>query len=277
MDAAKAELLRTLGRLVRGLSTLFWTLPAGLIIYVETARANWLDFAGDAAFVPAMAVGVLFWHSLRQMRDFQKQERIWHQALNRAELLAVVIAGLAPCFFLVAPVSLHFLLYRVRGDLCLFRFAVPDADQRGFAASVRDAAGREFARGDKNVHLIQPCFVPGRFFWAGRFSGVETGGDTASLYRQDGGGGQPARLVAGAVPEPDAAGHDHGHLMEDQGSHFPEHLRGGTVMASVCKLESDAHKTAKTIVNSSMPATIFREFSLRSLTNSRTADLPCTH
>jgi hypothetical protein len=99
MDAAKAELLRTLGRLVRGLSTLFWTLPAGLIIYVETARANWLDFAGDAAFVPAMAVGVLFWHSLRQMRDFQKQERIWHQALNRAELLAVVIAGLAPFLF----------------------------------------------------------------------------------------------------------------------------------------------------------------------------------
>jgi len=99
MDAAKAELLRALGRLVRGLSTLFWALPVALVIYVETARANWLGFLGDAAFVPAMLAAAALYYALRQLRDFQKQERIWHQALNRAELLAIVNAGLAPFLF----------------------------------------------------------------------------------------------------------------------------------------------------------------------------------
>jgi len=99
MDAAKAELLRALGRLVRGLSALFWGLPVTLLVYVETAHTEWLGFLGDAAFVPAMLAGAALWFALRQLRDFQKQERIWHQALNRAEILAVINAGLAPFLF----------------------------------------------------------------------------------------------------------------------------------------------------------------------------------
>jgi hypothetical protein len=99
MDAAKAELLRALGRLARGLSTLFWALPVTLLVYVETARTNWLGFLGDAAFVPAMLAGAALYYALRQLRDFQKQERIWHQALNRAEILAIINAGLAPFLF----------------------------------------------------------------------------------------------------------------------------------------------------------------------------------
>jgi len=99
MDAAKVELLRALGRLVRGLSTLFWGMPVALFICLETARTDWLGFLGDAAFVPAMLAGVVLYYALRQLRDFQKQERIWHQALNRAEILAVINAGLAPFLF----------------------------------------------------------------------------------------------------------------------------------------------------------------------------------
>jgi hypothetical protein len=99
MDAAKAELLRALGKLVRGLSTLFWGLPVALLIYVETARTDWLGFLGDAAFVPAMLAGAGLYYALRQLRDFQKQERIWHQALNRAEVLAIINTGLAPFLF----------------------------------------------------------------------------------------------------------------------------------------------------------------------------------
>jgi hypothetical protein len=99
MDAAKVELLRALGRLVRGLSTLFWGLPVTLLIYVETARTDWLGFLGDAAFVPAVLGGAALYYGLRQLRDFQKQERIWHQALNRAEILAIINAGLAPFLF----------------------------------------------------------------------------------------------------------------------------------------------------------------------------------
>ncbi|MGP8198160.1 MAG: hypothetical protein ACLQU4_01500 [Limisphaerales bacterium] len=99
MDAAKVELMRALGRLVRGLSTLFWALPVALLVDVETARTDWLGFLGDAAFVPAVLGGVSLYYGLRQLRDFQKQERIWHQALNRAEILAIINAGLAPFLF----------------------------------------------------------------------------------------------------------------------------------------------------------------------------------
>ena len=99
MDAAKAELLRALGRLVRGLSALFWGLPVALLIDVETARSDWLGFLGDAAFVPAVLGGAVLYYGLRQLRDFQKQERIWHQALNRAEVFAVINTGLAPFLF----------------------------------------------------------------------------------------------------------------------------------------------------------------------------------
>ena len=57
MDAAKVELLRALGQLVRGLSALFWGLPVALFIDVETARTDWFGFLGDAAFVPAVLAG----------------------------------------------------------------------------------------------------------------------------------------------------------------------------------------------------------------------------
>lgn len=99
MDAAKVELLRALGKLVRGLSALFWGLPVALLVDVETARTDWLGFLGDAAFVPAMVAGAILYYGLRQLRDFQKQERIWHQALHRAEALAIVNTGLAPFLF----------------------------------------------------------------------------------------------------------------------------------------------------------------------------------
>jgi hypothetical protein len=99
MDPAKVELLRSLGRLVRGLSTLFWGLPVTLLIDLETVRTDWLGFLGDAAFVPALLGSAALYYGLRQMRDFQKQERIWQHALSRAEILAVINAGLAPFLF----------------------------------------------------------------------------------------------------------------------------------------------------------------------------------
>jgi hypothetical protein len=46
-----------------------------------------------------MLGGAALYYGLRQLRDFQKQERIWQHALNRAEILAVINAGLAPFLF----------------------------------------------------------------------------------------------------------------------------------------------------------------------------------
>jgi hypothetical protein len=99
MDAAKADLMRALGRLARGMSTLFWCLPLTLVAQVATARTDWVGFLGAFAFVPALVFSGMVWNGLRKMRDFQKQERIWQQALDGAELLAIVNTGLTPFLF----------------------------------------------------------------------------------------------------------------------------------------------------------------------------------
>ena len=92
----KAELLRSLGHLSRGLSALFWGLPASLVICVETARTDWLKSFG---LIPALAATGLLIFGLWQMSDFQKQERPWRNALDRAKLLALVNFGLSPFLY----------------------------------------------------------------------------------------------------------------------------------------------------------------------------------
>jgi hypothetical protein len=92
----KAELLHSLGRLTRGLSALFWGLPASLVIGVETARTDWLRSFG---LVPALAATGLLIFGLWQMGNFQKQERPWRNALDRAKLLGLVNFGLCPFLY----------------------------------------------------------------------------------------------------------------------------------------------------------------------------------
>ena len=92
----KPELLRSLGKLARGLSALFWSLPAALIICAETARADLLKPWG---MVPALVATALPLYGLWQMGGFQKQERPWRLALDRAGLLGLVNFGLCPFLF----------------------------------------------------------------------------------------------------------------------------------------------------------------------------------
>jgi len=103
-DAARAELLRALGRLLRGLVTLFWGLGlTGFVylemVYLESAPTVWRDTFSPLAFLPALILSLLIWYGLNQMRDFQPQERIWQRALSRAEIFAVLDAGLAPFLY----------------------------------------------------------------------------------------------------------------------------------------------------------------------------------
>jgi hypothetical protein len=92
----KAELFRSLGHLARGLSALFWGLPASLVICAETTKTDWLKSFG---FIPALAATGLLVFGLWQMSDFQKQERPWRQALDRAKLLGLVNFGLCPFLY----------------------------------------------------------------------------------------------------------------------------------------------------------------------------------
>src|SRR4051812_4666834 len=94
--APKAELLRSLGRLVRGLSALFWGLPLTLLVCIKSAMSEWMRPLG--ILPPMLTMGMLL-YGLLQLGDFQKQERIWRDALDRAVMLAIVNVGLSPFIF----------------------------------------------------------------------------------------------------------------------------------------------------------------------------------
>jgi hypothetical protein len=90
------ELLRSLGRLVRGLSALFWGLPTALIVCFYTAKADGLRHFG---VVPPLAVTALLVYGLWQLGSFQKQERVWRNALDRARILSLINFGLSPFLY----------------------------------------------------------------------------------------------------------------------------------------------------------------------------------
>jgi len=94
--APQDELLRALGKLVRGLSALFWGLPITLLVCVRTAMSDRLRHI--EMFPPILAMCLLY-YGLLLLGDFQKQERIWRHALDRAKFLAVVNIGLAPFIY----------------------------------------------------------------------------------------------------------------------------------------------------------------------------------
>lgn len=95
-SSLNSELLRSLGHLARGLSALFWGLPVSLVICVETAKADWLKPLG---IIPALVTTGSLLYGLWQMSDFQKQERPWRNALDRAKLLGLVNFGLCPFLY----------------------------------------------------------------------------------------------------------------------------------------------------------------------------------
>jgi hypothetical protein len=90
------ELLRSLGRLVRGLSALFWGLPITLIVCFHTAKADSLKSFG---IVPPLVTTGLLAFGLWQLGDFQKQERVWRTALDRARLFSLINFGLSPFLY----------------------------------------------------------------------------------------------------------------------------------------------------------------------------------
>jgi hypothetical protein len=94
--APNPELLRSLGRLVRGLSALFWGLPLALIVCVQTAKADWLR---TLHVIPPMAATALLAFGLWQLGGFQRQERVWRSALDRASILSLINFGLSPFLF----------------------------------------------------------------------------------------------------------------------------------------------------------------------------------
>lgn len=95
-------LLSSLRGLVRGLSSLFWGLPAALVVAVQTAKGDWLAPLG---FAPVSLAMLLLLYGVMMMGKFQTQERIWMAALERARLVAIINVGLSPFLFFWSKVS----------------------------------------------------------------------------------------------------------------------------------------------------------------------------
>ncbi|MEW6156241.1 MAG: hypothetical protein AB1813_02345 [Verrucomicrobiota bacterium] len=106
--AAKAELMRSLGRLVRGLSSLFWGLPLALIVFglisIQTLTASFplnalTEWIQSLKILPPVAVTGFLFYALMQLGSFQPQERVWQTALDRAKILALINFGLSPFLY----------------------------------------------------------------------------------------------------------------------------------------------------------------------------------
>ena len=79
-----------------GSSALFWGLPITLIVCFHTAKAESLKSFG---IVPPLVTTGLLAYGLWQLGDFQKQERVWRAALDRARLLSLINFGLSPFLY----------------------------------------------------------------------------------------------------------------------------------------------------------------------------------
>lgn len=168
--APKAELLRSLGRLVRGLSALFWGLPLALLLCIYIATGEWLR--PFHLVPPVIAMGLLY-YGLSLLGDFQKQERVWHIALERAKLVALVNVGLAPFIYWwnrIPSVSLFSgAVTLLMLTAMLFLFNLNQALQR-LAAMLPDETLRHETRvfGNLNIGLLTALLFLFTMFFAVR-------------------------------------------------------------------------------------------------------------
>ncbi|HEV8541271.1 MAG TPA: hypothetical protein VGR78_02655 [Verrucomicrobiae bacterium] len=159
--------MRSLGRLVRGLSALFWGLPLGLVICVYVATNEWIQPLHMIG--PIGATGLLF-YGLHLLGDFQKQERIWRDALDRAKLLALINLGFSPFIYwynrmpFVPFYGMAVFLLMLTG--LLFLYNLNHVLQR-LAAMLPDETLRSETRvfGNLNIFLLAAIFLIFAFFF----------------------------------------------------------------------------------------------------------------
>jgi uncharacterized membrane protein len=153
-SAPNAELLRSLGRLVRGLSALFWGLPITLIVCFHTAKADSLKSFG---IVPPLVTTALLVFGLWQLADFQKQERVWRAALDRARVLSLINFGLSPFLYWwnKVPASTFFLVMVLGMGLSALAFlGSVNLVLRRLGAMLPDEALRQETRQFTVVNLV---------------------------------------------------------------------------------------------------------------------------
>lgn len=142
----EAALLRSLGRLARGLSALFWGLPVTLVVSAETARADWLKPLG---LLPGLATNALLLYGLWLLGGFNRTERPWLRALDRAKFTGLINFGLCPFVYWhnKVPNQLFFTLMVVLLQLTalIFLYHLNQVIER-LGAMLPDAALRQETR-----------------------------------------------------------------------------------------------------------------------------------
>jgi hypothetical protein len=94
--APDPALMPALGRVVRGLSVLFWVLPLTLLACANNRVADWLRTFG---MVPPLVLTAGLLYGVHLLGAFNPGERIWRLALERTRILALVNLGLAPFLY----------------------------------------------------------------------------------------------------------------------------------------------------------------------------------
>jgi len=176
--APKTELMRSLGKLVRGLSSLFWGLPVALVLCVRTASSGLLNSNEVYGLVPQLAATTLLAYGLWLMSDFQRQERVWTAALDRAKLASLINVGLSPFlhwhqrlpgepffFWMILAMAFNGLIFLLSLNLVLKRLAamLPDETLR--------TETRAFTSVNSLVLILIPVLLI-LYFWINKVAGL---------------------------------------------------------------------------------------------------------
>ncbi len=93
---AEPGVIPALARVVRGLSALFWGLPLVVLLDTKTAlNDSWQTWG----LLPVLFAAALLVFGLFELRQFQPNERIWISAVERAQVLSLMLLALAPVTF----------------------------------------------------------------------------------------------------------------------------------------------------------------------------------
>ena len=96
VTTSQDELMRSLLRVARGLSALFWGLPIALVLSIQTLLTGWTNSIGSIGVLAPPAVHGVLLYGVWLLGYFQRQERIWQVALERVRLFALINVALAP-------------------------------------------------------------------------------------------------------------------------------------------------------------------------------------
>ncbi len=99
-------ILKGLGSVVRGLSSLVWTLPLALAIVVWTVSrvgsmmpSPFADLLISLGVVPGLLVSAAIWYGVWQVGRFQPGVPSWQRSADRARGLSLLLIGFSPFLY----------------------------------------------------------------------------------------------------------------------------------------------------------------------------------